>query len=131
MKIEEIVKESLAGNLKAQRQLFDNYSSMLLGVCRRYAKNQYQADDMFQEAFINIFNNLHQWSSLKGAFEPWIYRITVNTALAIIKKETKHFASDVDEEINISSVSGLHVPIPVVVKVSVTDPEAISPSVGV
>ena len=56
MKIEEIVKESLAGNLKAQRQLFDNYSSMLLGVCRRYAKNQYQADDMFQEAFINIFN---------------------------------------------------------------------------
>lgn len=103
MKIEEIVKQSLEGNVKAQRQLFDNYSSILLGVCRRYAKNQYQADDIFQEAFINIFNNLHQWSAEKGAFQPWIYRITVNTAIAIIKKENKHLASDVEEELNISS----------------------------
>lgn len=103
MKIEEIVKQSLEGNVKAQRQLFDNYSSILLGVCRRYAKNQYQADDIFQEAFINIFNNLHQWSSEKGAFQPWIYRITVNTAIAIIKKENKHLASDVEDELSISS----------------------------
>lgn len=103
MNIKEIVKKSLEGNAKSQRQLFDKYSSMLLGVCRRYSKNQYQADDIFQEAFINIFNNLHQWSSDKGAFEPWIYRITVNTAIAIIKKEAKHMASDVVEEVNISS----------------------------
>lgn len=103
MKIEEIVKQSLEGNVKAQRQLFDDYSSILLGVCRRYAKNQYQADDIFQEAFINIFNNLHQWSSEKGAFQPWIYRITVNTAIAIIKKENKHLASDVEDELSISS----------------------------
>lgn len=103
MKIEEIVKQSLEGNVKAQRQLFDDYSSILLGVCRRYAKNQYQADDIFQEAFINVFNNLHQWSSEKGAFQPWIYRITVNTAIAIIKKENKHLASDVEDELSISS----------------------------
>ncbi len=103
MNIDEIVKKSLEGNVKSQRQLFDKYSSMLLGVCRRYSRNQYQADDIFQEAFINIFNNLHQWSSDKGAFEPWIYRITVNTAIANIKKEAKHMASDIGEELNISS----------------------------
>ncbi|MCP4521176.1 MAG: sigma-70 family RNA polymerase sigma factor [Cytophagales bacterium] len=103
MKVEETVKRCLEGDVKAQRQLFDAYSSMLLGICRRYAKNQYQADDIFQEAFINIFNNLHQWSAERGAFEPWIYRITVNTALAVIRKETKHLASDVEEELSIQS----------------------------
>ncbi len=52
----------------------------MLGVCQRYARNNADAEDMLQEAFIKIFDKMHQFK-FEGSFEGWIRRIMVNTAL--------------------------------------------------
>ncbi len=95
--IEELVHRCLAYDREAQRELFDRYSPKLMGVCRRYVRNAFQADDVFQEVFINVFNNLHQWKPEKGAFESWSYRIAVNTSLAFLKQESRLETTDLED----------------------------------
>jgi RNA polymerase sigma-70 factor (ECF subfamily) len=52
----------------------------MLGVCNRYARNSADAEDILQDAFIKIFEKIHQFK-FEGSFEGWIRRIMVNTAL--------------------------------------------------
>lgn len=52
----------------------------MLGVCYRYARNAEDAEDILQDAFIKVFDKMHQFK-FEGSFEGWIRRIVVNTAL--------------------------------------------------
>ncbi len=52
----------------------------MLGVCNRYARNGADAEDILQDAFIKVFDKIHQFK-FEGSFEGWIRRIVVNTAL--------------------------------------------------
>lgn len=52
----------------------------MLGVCHRYARNSADAEDILQDAFIKVFDKIHQFK-FEGSFEGWIRRIVVNTAL--------------------------------------------------
>jgi RNA polymerase sigma factor (sigma-70 family) len=54
-------------------------------ICRRYAKDQSEAEDMLQDAFINIFSHISQFKST-GSFEGWLKRITINAAIRILQK---------------------------------------------
>ncbi len=60
--------------------MFTRFSSRMLGVCHRYARNTSDAEDILQDAFIKVFDKLHQFK-FEGSFEGWIRRIVVNTAL--------------------------------------------------
>ena len=85
---EELVRACLNKNQKAQRKLFEKYSSVMFGVCLRYTSSTNDADDVLQEAFIKAFSKLDNYS-FKGSFEGWIRRIVVNTALDFIRKNKK------------------------------------------
>lgn len=52
----------------------------MLGVCHRYARNAADAEDILQDAFIKVFEKIHQFK-FEGSFEGWIRKIVVNTAL--------------------------------------------------
>jgi RNA polymerase sigma factor (sigma-70 family) len=54
-------------------------------ICRRYAGDQHEAEDMLQDAFISIFSHINQFKST-GSFEGWVKRITVNAAIKILQK---------------------------------------------
>jgi RNA polymerase sigma factor (sigma-70 family) len=54
-------------------------------ICRRYAGDQHEAEDMLQEAFISIFSHINQFR-YAGSFEGWLKRITVNAAIKILQK---------------------------------------------
>ena len=88
MSDEELVKQCINGNQGAQKLLFDEYSSMMFGVCLRYSSSKADAEDILQEALVKVFNKLNKYSGL-GSFEGWIRRITVNTALDFIRKNKK------------------------------------------
>jgi len=46
----------------------------------KYSRNQTDAEDVLQDAFITIFEKIHQYKN-KGSFEGWLKRIVINTAL--------------------------------------------------
>ena len=55
-----------------------------MGVCMRYAKDRTQAEDIFQESFIKIYQGLKELND-PLAFPGWVRRIAVNTALNYIR----------------------------------------------
>jgi RNA polymerase sigma factor (sigma-70 family) len=67
----ELIKGCLREDAACQRMLFGRYSSALLGVSRRYARNAEDAEDILQDAFIKIFKKLTQYKS-EGSFEGWM-----------------------------------------------------------
>lgn len=85
---ETLVKDCVSGNAKAQRLLFETYSPKMMGVSLRYMRNVPGAEDVLQNGFIKVFNNLKNFDN-RGSLEGWIRRIIVNTALDEIRKNKK------------------------------------------
>lgn len=103
--LEELILECKKNNRKAQKELYDKYAPVLLGVCLRYAKDSSEAEDVLQEGFIKIFDKIDLYNN-KGAFEGWLRRLMVNTAISNYRKNLKRYYSlDINEPViqNISS----------------------------
>lgn len=83
-----IIKGCLKGDRKCQKMLYEKYASKMFSVCLRYSASYYEAQDVMQDAFIKVFENLESFRE-EGSFEGWIRRIMVNTALNHIKKNAK------------------------------------------
>lgn len=80
MKEEELIRGCIRENATCQKEVFNRYAGRMLGVCLRYARTAADAEDILQDAFIKVFNKVHQFK-FEGSFEGWIRRIIVNTAL--------------------------------------------------
>ncbi|MDX5470032.1 MAG: RNA polymerase sigma factor [Bacteroidota bacterium] len=69
----------------------------MLAVCRRYARTDLEAEDILQEGFIKVFDNVSKFRG-NGSFEGWIRRIMVNTALKLYRKNSfKNEVIGIDE----------------------------------
>jgi RNA polymerase sigma-70 factor (ECF subfamily) len=106
----EIIEGCKKQNRKAQKMLYDRFSSKFLGVCMRYAKDKPEAEDILQEGFLKIFERIDQYN-FSGAFEGWMRRIIVNTAISNYRKNLKHYnytniddVYEFEQEINTSEV---------------------------
>ena len=76
----ELIEGCLRENRECQRELFNRYAGKMLTVTRRYARHRLEAEDLLQDAFVKVFDNLAKFEG-KGSFEGWVRRIVVNTAL--------------------------------------------------
>ncbi|PID95081.1 MAG: RNA polymerase subunit sigma-70 [Bacteroidetes bacterium] len=85
----EVIEDCLKGKKRAFRKLYHRYSGLMLGICMRYARNQSEAEDILQEGFIKIYQNLKGFR-FQGSFEGWMKRIMVNTALNYNRNNLKH-----------------------------------------
>lgn len=85
---ETLVQKCVSGNAEAQRELFNRFSPLMLGVAIRYIKDKERAEDVLQDGFIKVFKNLYRFEH-RGSLEGWIRRIIVNTALDQIRKNKK------------------------------------------
>jgi RNA polymerase sigma factor (sigma-70 family) len=81
----DLIQGCVRKDTNAQHTLFEKYAGKLMTVCRRYARDQHEAEDMLQEAFISIFSHINQFK-FAGSFEGWLRRITVNAAIKILQK---------------------------------------------
>lgn len=80
----EVIELCKHNKPKGQQLLYQMYARLIMGICTRYC-NRTDADDMFQEVFIKIFQNIQQYRG-EGVLEGWVRRIAVNTCLRHLKK---------------------------------------------
>jgi RNA polymerase sigma factor (sigma-70 family) len=97
LKETDLIQGCLKKDSIAQHALFEKYAGVLMTICRRYAKDQPEADDMLQDAFISIFSHLNQFKSI-GPFEGWLKKITVNAAIRILQKRKVKIISISDDQ---------------------------------
>ncbi|MGH7550862.1 MAG: RNA polymerase sigma factor [Gemmatimonadota bacterium] len=76
----ELVRRARGGDERAFRDLMNAYRGAFYGLARRYAGSHADADDVLQDAFVKVFQNLGLLTQPE-AFFPWARRIIVNTAL--------------------------------------------------
>ena len=74
---------------KAQWELYECYKKRIMGMCRRYTKNREEAEDVFQEVFIRVYQNISQLND-HTRLDQWIMRIAVNTAVNYYHKNKRH-----------------------------------------
>ncbi len=78
----------MLGDASAQRALYEEYRTRWYMTSLRYGKNKMEAEDIFQEALINIFNRLESYDHNKGAFTTWSTRVIINSAMTYLKKNS-------------------------------------------
>lgn len=91
----DMIEGCINGKRSSQKALYDCYASKMLGVCMRYAKDRAEAEDMLQEGFIKVFQNIARFKH-EGSFEGWIRRIMVFTAINFFKHRSRKFKEDLD-----------------------------------
>jgi RNA polymerase sigma-70 factor (ECF subfamily) len=97
-----LIEHCLNGDRKAQFALYNQYSSLLFAICKRYTPNPDDAAEVLQLGFIKIFTKMSDFKK-ENSFEGWMRTIMVHTALDFIRKRQK--TSDLfvkDPEIEIS-----------------------------
>ena len=103
---EGLVQGCTVQERRAQRALYERFSSRMFVVCLRYAKDRDEAQDLLQEGFITVFSKISTFNSA-GSLEGWMRRIFVNTALMRLRKsDVLRGAADVDEPAARSVSSG-------------------------
>jgi RNA polymerase sigma-70 factor (ECF subfamily) len=85
---EQIVQGCIKKDAIAQRHLYERFSRKMMGVCLRYCDNREEAEDVVQNGFISVFQNMESFKG-SGSLEGWIRKIMVNTALTEIRKNKK------------------------------------------
>ena len=84
-----LISESILGNTKMQKLLYQKFAVPMYYVCLRYLKHGADAEDVLQEGFIKVFKNLNSYKS-QGSFEGWVRKIMIRTALTHIRDNKKY-----------------------------------------
>lgn len=74
------IRKVLDGDIDAFKYFVQQYKDFAFAVAVSVVKNEFEAKDIVQEAFILAFRNLKSFKS-KSKFSTWFYRIVVNEAL--------------------------------------------------
>lgn len=80
---------------KAQEKLYRQYAAKLFLMCLKYSDDQQEAEDILQDGFLKIFENIHTYKGT-GSFEGWMSRIMINTAIKR-QKQKRRFLSISEE----------------------------------
>jgi len=81
---QEIIAGCRKKNRALQEHLYKTYYSVFLKVCARYAKDMQDAEQLLNDGFLKIFNEVSGFKD-KGSFAGWMRRIMVNTCLDYLR----------------------------------------------
>lgn len=73
---------------KAFKELVENYQRPLYSQIRNIVLNHDDADDVLQNTFIKVFNNISNFKGESKLFS-WMYRIATNEALTFVSQKAK------------------------------------------
>lgn len=95
----KIIKKIKKGDRESFREIINKYKKLVYNHSRSFLRNDQEAEDVSQEIFISIFNNLKKFRG-DSKFSTWVYRITVNMCknkLKQMKRQRAQISDDVFE----------------------------------
>jgi RNA polymerase sigma-70 factor (ECF subfamily) len=75
------------GDIEAFEKIYERHNRRVYSLCLRMTQNVAEAEDLAQEAFIQLFRKI---GSFRGdsAFTTWLHRLTVNQCLMHFRKKS-------------------------------------------
>lgn len=81
----EYIKKVLDGSTDDFRYFIRKYKDLAFSVAVSVVKNEFDAEEVVQEAFIKTFKSLKSFRG-KSTFKTWFYRIVINEAFKRMQK---------------------------------------------
>jgi RNA polymerase sigma-70 factor (ECF subfamily) len=94
---EAIVQDVLAGNTAMYELLMRRYNQRLYRAARAITRDEREAEDVMQQAYVNAFANLRQFNG-HARFATWLTRIAINESLARVRQRRRYEPFD-DEQL--------------------------------
>ncbi len=89
---EELIRRAQSGDQQAFGALYAAHKRRVYSLCLRMVHNVEDAEDLMQEAFLQVFRKLHTFRG-DSAFSTWLHRVTVNVVLMSLRKKPWRDAS--------------------------------------
>src|SRR5437764_2472078 len=82
----ELVRRALARDSTAFRVIMERYNRRLYRIARSVVRDDTEAEDVVQEAYLSAFANLHRFRG-DSSLSTWLARIALNEALGRVRRE--------------------------------------------
>ena len=86
---EDIVQQILEGNTALFELIMRRYNERLYRAARAITRDEREAEDVMQQAYVNAFSNLRQFKG-HAQFATWLTRIAINEALARVRSRGRY-----------------------------------------
>jgi RNA polymerase sigma-70 factor, ECF subfamily len=103
-----LVSRLRAGDERAFEDLVRTYGSRLLAVARRFVRNDEDAQDIVQSAYLSAFRALEQFEG-NCQLSTWLHRILVNTALMRLRSRKRKPEESIEDLLPAFQEDGHHV----------------------
>ena len=80
--VQKLIKDSIKKDRVAQKRLYELFASRMLSICYRYTQSSEDAQDIFQEGFLKVFENLNKLKNAES-IEWWMRKIFINESLKL------------------------------------------------
>jgi RNA polymerase sigma-70 factor, ECF subfamily len=93
---EQVVAQVLVGQTALFEVLMRRHNERLYRTARAITRDDAEAEDVMQQAYVNAYAHLRQFNG-KSRFATWLTRITINEALARVRRRRRY--EPFDEEV--------------------------------
>jgi RNA polymerase sigma-70 factor (ECF subfamily) len=97
-----LIQRAQCGDQEAFGALFQLHKKRVYSVCLQMTKDVADAEDLTQEAFMQVFRNVNSFRG-DSAFSTWLYRIAVNTVLMKLRRRKSPPLLSLDEPVSSDS----------------------------
>jgi RNA polymerase sigma-70 factor (ECF subfamily) len=107
----DLIIQAQKGDQNAFEELVYRYDRNVLSVAMKYANDEDDAKDLYQEVFIRVYRGLKNFR-FQSEFSTWLFRITTNVCLTYKSRSKEHLRVSInknfdDEESELSRTEEL------------------------
>lgn len=73
-------------------KLLNEHQNIIHKICKLYTKGDAEHNDLFQEISIQLWKSFHRFEG-KSKFSTWMYRVGLNTAITLYRKEKRRVST--------------------------------------
>ena len=96
---EQLIQRVGQGDLAAFESLVRRHQTSAIRTARRFLGDAHEAEDLAQEAFLQIFRQAHRYNPNVASFKTWFFTILANLCRNTIKKRRLVYYNDPPKEI--------------------------------
>lgn len=89
-----LIRAAAGGSEPALKRLYDLQAGRLYGIALRIVRRPEVADDVIQDAFVQIWQNAASFDPARGAAEAWLTGIVRFRALDAVRRSRREVLSD-------------------------------------
>lgn len=93
-----LIDSAKGGDKQSLEGLIEKYAPMVFNLSLKFLCNYDDASDCAQETLVKIYTGINKFHE-KSAFSTWVYRVTYNTCMDLLRKKKQTLTSELDQSI--------------------------------